>query len=418
MNTRALAATVLVRVVVEGKSLTDALEEAVPDSLQDNDRAFVQAMCYGVIRWYHKLDFILNQLVAKPIRDEHVRLLVLLGLYQLEYTRVKPHAAVSETVSALGNKIWAKALINGVLRNFQRQRERLMALAEIDESALWSHPAWLLGKIRKNWPQQCEEVFRQANLPPPMTLRVNLSRTTRLDYLEKMASAGLSAQPCQFAASGVLLENPIPIQSLPGFSQGLVSVQDEAAQLAAGLLALKSGLRVLDVCAAPGGKTLHMLESHDGLGEVVALDIAADRLKRIEENLLRAGLAATVLCGDAEEPASWWDGKLFDRILVDAPCSATGVIRRHPDIKLLRKPRDITKLVATQRRILECVWPLLGKGGLMVYATCSVLKEENEVQIAAFLHSHSDAREVPIPSDWGSARPHGRQILSGEDGMD
>jgi 16S rRNA (cytosine967-C5)-methyltransferase len=226
------------------------------------------------------------------------------------------------------------------------------------------------------------------------------------------------AHPCRFAESGITLDNPVAVQSLPGFAQGRVSVQDEAAQLAAGLLELNSEHRVLDVCAAPGGKTLHILESRSDLGEVVALDISAERLGKIDENLARAGVVATVLCGDALEPADWWDGRPFDRILLDSPCSATGVIRRHPDIKLLRQPEDIPRLVDLQRRILNSVWPLLAEGGVMVYATCSLLKEENETQISAFLHRHPDAGELVIEAGWGHPRQHGRQILSGDDGMD
>ncbi len=406
------------QVVVEGRSLNDALDEQLPSIPLDIDRSFVKAMCFGVSRWYFKLDFILAQLVPKPIRHEEVRLLAMIGIYQLEYTRVKPHAAVSETVSALGDKAWAKPLINAVLRNFQRQRERLLALAEIDECALWSHPAWLLGKIRKNWPSQCEQVFEQSNRPPPMTVRVNLRQSSREEYLLTLKQAGMIAHACPFAESGVTLESPVSVQSLPGFAEGLVSVQDESAQLAAGLLELDQGQRVLDVCAAPGGKTLHILESRADLAEVVALDIASDRLARVSENLSRAKLNAKVLCGDALEPQTWWDGKPFDRILLDAPCSATGVIRRHPDIKLLRKPSDLPKLVEVQRRILENIWPLLAEDGLLVYATCSLLKEENEVQISSFLHHHSDAKEVVIAAEWGSPRPYGRQILSGEDNMD
>ena len=406
------------QVVVEGRSLNDALDEQLPSIPLDIDRSFVKAMCFGVSRWYFKLDFILAQLVPKPIRHEEVRLLAMIGIYQLEYTRVKPHAAVSETVSALGDKAWAKPLINAVLRNFQRQRERLLALAEIDECALWSHPAWLLGKIRKNWPGQCEQVFEQSNRPPPMTVRVNLRQSSREEYLLTLKQAGMMAYACSFAESGITLESPVSVQSLPGFAEGLVSVQDESAQLAAGLLELDQGQRVLDVCAAPGGKTLHILESRADLAEVVALDIASDRLARVSENLSRAKLNAKVLCGDALEPQTWWDGKPFDRILLDAPCSATGVIRRHPDIKLLRKPSDLPKLVEVQRRILENIWPLLAEDGLLVYATCSLLKEENEVQISSFLHHHSDAKEVVIAAEWGSPRPYGRQILSGEDNMD
>jgi 16S rRNA (cytosine967-C5)-methyltransferase len=418
MNTRALAASALARVYGDGKSLTDALDEILPKIARDIDRALVQALCFGVARWYHRLDFILGQLVAKPIRDTEVRLLALLGLYQLEYTRVKPHAAVSETVSALEGKIWAKPLLNAVLRRFQRERDGLIALADANECAAFSHPAWLIGKIRKAWPEQCESILHQANRQPPLTLRVNPGLASRTDYLLALGQAGTMAHPCRFAESAVTLESPVAVQNLPGFAQGAVSVQDEAAQLAAGLLDLKPGQRVLDVCAAPGGKTLHILESRADLGDVVALDISAGRARRIDENLARGGFAATVVCGDALEPGGWWDGKPFDRILLDAPCSATGVIRRHPDIKLLRKPEDMPRLVDLQRRILNRVWPLLAVGGLMVYATCSVLKEENEQQMAGFLRDHADAAERAIEAGWGRPRQPGRQILSGEDGMD
>jgi len=405
-------------VIVEGKSLTDALEEILPKIPRDIDRAFVQALCFGMTRWYFRLDFILRQLTPKPIRYEEVRLLALLGLYQLEYMRVKPHAAVSETVSALGDKLWAKPLVNAVLRRFQRERAHLLALADRDESATFSHPDWLIGKIRKSWPRQWETILERANWQPPMTLRVNLRQGSRTDYLGSLAESGIVAHPCLFAASGISLEAPVSVESLPGFAKGAVSVQDEAAQLAAGLLKLEPGQRVLDVCAAPGGKTLHILESRSDLGEVVAVDIAAERLVKIKENLARASLDASVVCADAANTGTWWDGKPFDRILLDAPCSATGVIRRHPDIKLLRQPKDISKLVDLQRRILASVWTMLEKDGLIVYATCSILKEENETQIATFLQAHPDAREVPIESAWGSPRPHGCQILSGEDGMD
>ncbi len=419
MNTRALAADALRRVTAEGQSLTAALDGILPAIPQDNDRAFVQALCFGVMRWYFQLDFILRQLASKPIRDEQIRLLVLLGLYQLEHTRVKPHAAVAETVEAAGRKAWAKPLLNGILRNYQRERERLLALAGLDESAATAHPTWLVGKIRESWPDECAAILDQANRQPPMGLRINQRQGGREDYLGILGQAGIVAHPCLFAPFGVTLENPVAVERLPGFRDGRVSVQDEAAQLAADLLDLKAGQRVLDVCAAPGGKTLHILESRPGgFAEVVALDIAPERLRKISENLARAGLEASVLCGDAANPKGWWDGKPFDRILLDAPCSATGVVRRHPDIKLLRQPEDIAKLKAVQRRILDSMWPLLAEGGLLVYATCSILKEENEQQVANFLRRHPDAREEPIEAGWGRPGVVGRQILSGEQGMD
>lgn len=417
MNTRALAARALRQVTAEGRSLTAALEDVLPGIPQDNDRAFVQALCFGVARWYFRLDFILRQLAAKPIRDEEIRLLALLGLFQLEYTRVKPHAAVAETVDAAGAKAWAKPLLNGVLRNYQRSRERLLALAELDDAAATAHPAWLVGKIHKQWPRDANAILAQANLPPPLSLRVNARQGGRDEYLETLRQAGIAAAPCAHSAYGLTVDTPAAVERLPGFAAGRVSVQDEAAQLAAGLLDLRPGQRVLDLCAAPGGKTLHILESQADL-EVVAVDNAADRLGKISENLARAGLNAQVLCGDATSPAVWWDGRPFDRILLDAPCSATGVIRRHPDIKLLRQPEDIAKLKAAQRRILDAIWPLLAEGGRLVYATCSILKEENETQIADFLARQPQAREIPIAADWGRACPAGRQILSGEQGMD
>lgn len=418
MNTRALAAEILRQVTGEGHSLTDALDGILPTIPQDNDRAFVQNLCFGVARWYFRLDFILRQLATKPIRDENIRLLALIGLYQLEYTRVKPHAAVAETVEAAGRKAWAKPLLNGVLRSYQRERERLLVLADRDEAAASAHPAWLVGKVRKNWPDRYAALFDQANQAPPMTLRVNTKQGDREGYLRILEQASIVARLCDFAPSGITLETPIAVERLPGFGTGRVSVQDEAAQLAAGLLDLQPGQRVLDVCAAPGGKTLHILESCPGLAEVVAVDVAAGRLRKVDENLARAGLRAKVVCGDAAHPETWWDGKPFDRILLDAPCSATGVIRRHPDIKLLRQAEDIAKLQGLQRRIMDGIWPLLAEGGLLVYATCSILKEENANQVADFLRRHPAAKEIPIDANWGQPGIAGRQILSGEHGMD
>ncbi|HUL11959.1 MAG TPA: 16S rRNA (cytosine(967)-C(5))-methyltransferase RsmB [Methylococcaceae bacterium] len=419
MNTRGLAAQTLVRVIGERRSLTAALEAILSKIPQENDRAFVQALCFGAMRWYWRLDFFLRQLAAKPIRDEEIRTLALLGLYQLEYTRVKPYAAVAETVAAAaGRKRWAKPFLNGLLRSYQRERERLQTLADADESASLSYPLWLIEQIRRDWPEDFAAILSRGNLQAPLVLRVNRLKCERARYLEWLAEAEIAARPCDFAESAAVLENPVAVERLPGFGEGWVSVQDEAAQLAAGLLDTQPGQRVLDVCAAPGGKTLHLLESCPDAGEVVALDIAPERVGRIRENLSRAGVRATVLTANATEPSTWWDGKPFDRILLDAPCSATGVIRRHPDIKLLRQPEDIAQLQTLQRRILEAVWPLLAEGGVLLYATCSILRRENEAQIADFLGSHPQAREMPITADWGRSMPCGRQILTGEAGMD
>jgi len=345
-------------------------------------------------------------------------MLALLGLYQLEYTRVKPHAAVAETVGAARRKSWAKPLLNGILRSHQRERERLLALADADATAVCGYPAWLIEQIRRDWPEDFVAILSQGNLQAPLVLRVNRLKCERARYIELLAQAQITAHASDCVESAVILENPVGVGRLPGFADGWVSVQDAAAQLAAGLLDPRPGQRVLDVCAAPGGKTQHILEICPDVGEVVSLDIAPERVTRIRENLSRAGLTATLLTADAVEPSSWWDGKPFDRILVDAPCSATGVIRRHPDIKLLRQPGDIPQLQSLQRRILEAVWPMLAEGGLLIYSTCSILRQENELQIAAFLENHPEAREIPIDADWGRSMALGRQILVGDEDMD
>ncbi|HYE37432.1 16S rRNA (cytosine(967)-C(5))-methyltransferase RsmB [Methylocaldum sp.] len=417
-NSRELAADVLVQVVGERRTLTHALETVLPKIPRDNDRAFVQAMCYGVLRWYWRLDYLLRLLTRKPIKDLDLRMLALLGLYQLKYTRVKPHAAVAETVSAVRRKTWAKPLLNGILRTYLREQSTLEARIEENKTVSEAHPEWLVSEIQRDWPDQYIEVLRQNNVAPPLVLRVNRLMLSRAAYLEQLAQAGISAHPSPVCESAVILESPVPVESLPGFAKGWISVQDGAAQLAAPLLELKPGLRVLDVCAAPGGKLMHILETCPDSKEVVAIDISPERITRIHENLARAGLNAKVLTADAADPKSWWDGQAFDRILLDAPCSATGVIRRHPDIKVLRTSGDILALEDIQRRILDAVWSMLAPGGLLLYATCSILRQENEVRIADFLETHSDAREMPIEATWGVSVNHGRQILTGEQGMD
>lgn len=418
MNARALSVEVLRRVAEDGESLNAALEAVLPRVAEERDRALIKAFCFGVARWHFRLDFILRQLAPKPIRDESIRLLLLLGLYQLEYTRVKPHAAVAETVEATGRKTWAKGLVNGVLRSYQRERERLLALADRDAVAASAHPLWLLDLLREDWPEDWQRLIEQNNCQAPMTLRVNLNRVARDAYIETLAQAGIPARPGRYADSAVILEQPVAVERLPGFAEGLVSVQDEAAQLAAGLMLLAPGQRVLDMCAAPGGKTLHILETCPALAETVAADIDSERIALIRENLSRAGLRATLRAGDGAAPARWWDDKPFQRILLDAPCSATGVIRRHPDIKLLRRPEDIDALAKTQMRLLEAAWSMLEEGGLLLYATCSLTRRENETCIARFLASRPDARESSIQADWGQPCAHGRRIATGEADMD
>ncbi|MEI6544105.1 MAG: 16S rRNA (cytosine(967)-C(5))-methyltransferase RsmB [Methylococcales bacterium] len=418
MNTRQIAARVLTRVLQDGQSLTAALDAALPSVELDKDRAFIQALCYGVCRYFYRLDFILSELLTKPLKDVEVKSLALVGLYQLNYMRVKSYAAVSETVLATRKKPWAKALINALLRSYLRDQVSLEQKADAMQWSAISHPKWLVKQIELDWPEQAPTVFVENNQQPPMALRVNLSQISQADYLQQLAEKGIEATAVDFCPSAIVLKQSVGVDLLPGFAKGLVSVQDVAAQLAAGLLNVQAGQRVLDVCAAPGGKAAHILESQQQVKRLVAVDIDESRMLRVSENILRLNLSADLVVGDAANPEAWWDGEAFDRILLDVPCSALGVIRRHPDIKLLRKPEDIQALRDVQQRILKAVWPLLASGGVMLYATCSILKQENEQQIAVFLAEHPDAVEIPITADWGFAVSHGRQILPGDSAMD
>ena len=358
-------------------------------------RALVQDLCYGVLRHLGALDALLAPLLIKPLRDERLRHLLRVALYQLEHTRAAPHAVVDHAVAACVEMraAPAKGLVNAVLRGFLRRRADMRAACPSDDTARYSYPQWWVEKIREQYPQPFADVLDAGNRHAPMTLRVNIRRTTREEYLARLAEAGIAASALETHA--VLLDKPMPVEKLPGFAAGLVSVQDASAQHAAPLLAASRGMRVLDACAAPGGKTAHLLELTDST--LTALDDSADRLARVHSNLLRLGLAATTLCGDARTPAAWWDGVPFDRILADVPCSGSGVTRRHPDIKWLRRPSDIAKFAQTQEDILEALWRLLAAGGKFLYVTCSVFREENHHQMARFLRRHPDAQPQPLP---------------------
>jgi 16S rRNA (cytosine967-C5)-methyltransferase len=414
MNPRAIAARIIDQVCSESRSLSQAME-AVPPAAID-DRALIQEMCYGTLRNYHCLALIIDGLLKKPLKakDGDVQALLLLGLYQLMSMRVPDHAAVSETVAATValKKPWARGLVNGVLRNFLREGQQLTAKAEAVEEARWAHPQWFIDAVRKAWPDDWQAVLTANNQRPPMTLRVNQSQGDEAAYLAELSAVGIEAKRMLSTPGAIQLGQPVDVAMLPGFGEGRVSVQDAAAQWAAQLLRLEPGQRVLDVCAAPGGKTGHILEMANV--EMVAVDIDPERLKRIEENLVRLGKTAHLIAGDAGDPSSWWDGSRFDRILLDAPCSATGVIRRHPDIKLLRRAGDIQTLVECQAQILDAMWPLLKPGGMLLYATCSVLPQENADQIAAFVSRQADAQCREIDADWGRRAGFGRQTLPGE----
>ncbi|HUO81612.1 MAG TPA: 16S rRNA (cytosine(967)-C(5))-methyltransferase RsmB [Gammaproteobacteria bacterium] len=420
MNARAQAARV-VAAVAAGASLDRALPAAAPDT----DRALLRMLCYGTLRWYPRLEALLDGLLERPARDADIRALMLVGLYQLTDTDVAAHAAVAETVEAarhLGNPR-AAGLVNAVLRRFQRERTEQLGRIEAMETARFAHPAWLIERIRGDWPDDWQAVLAAGNRPPPMWLRVNRRLSDAAAYLGELASCGYDAVPCTLAPEALRLVQPLPVQVLPGFEAGRVSVQDAGAQLACDVVEARDGMRVLDACAAPGGKACHLLERNPGIAELVAVDRSAARLERLAQNLARLGLAATLRVADAVQTSKWWDGAAFDRILLDVPCSATGVIRRHPDIKLLRRPADIARFAERQRGLLDALWPLLAPGGRLVYASCSILEAENADVTGAFLASQPQARAAAgfnraAGRAWGRVRGSGVQILPGEADMD
>ena len=422
MNSRLAVVKILLQVTQHGRNLPDAMAKYA-DKIEEQDRPFIQAMSYGVIRLLPRLEYIADQLISKPLKtkDYDVVLLILTGLYQLIEMRTPDHAAVSETVKVTKGlkKHWAKNFVNAVLRSYQRQAETLTAQLKNNEVAEFAHPQWWLNIIKTNWleDKRWQEILLANNQSPPMTLRVNTNYIEREKYLKLLEENSIAATAAKHSPDAIYLEKPTPVNILPLFSEGKVSVQDEAAQLAAILLNPQKGDRILDACAAPGGKTIHLLERENDI-DLLALDIEDKRLERVQENLDRTQLSAQLLAANAFEPDTWWDKKPFDRILLDAPCSASGVIRRHPDIKLLRRQDDIPKLVQDQAQILAALWPLLKSGGMLLYATCSVLAEENTLQIQHFLQENADAELQPINSDWGQQQIAGTQILPGEDGMD
>lgn len=421
LNARALAALVVAEVVGEGRSLSAVLPARL-DQARARDRALVQELAYGTLRWHPRLEVMLAALLQKPLKDKDrdLRALLLSGLYQLGWLSLAPHGIVHDSVEAarqLG-KDWAGKLVNAVLRNFQRQRETIEARADDSEVGRHAHPAWLLQQWQRDWPEHWQAIAAAGNERPPMSLRVNALRQSRADYLRTLRALDPGAEPIAGTEQGIRLAAPLAVEALPGFADGLLSVQDGGAQLAAQLLEAEPGMRVLDACAAPGGKTGHILERTPGLGEMLALDQDAERLRRVEENLQRLGLRARLVATDAAAVETWWDGRPFDRILLDAPCSATGVIRRHPDIKVLRQAGDLDGLVRQQRRLLDALWPLLVPGGMLEYCTCSVQRAENTEQLQAFLEAHPDARERAVTASWGHACAVGRQLLPGEQDMD
>lgn len=367
-------------------------------------RATVQDICYGSLREYALLAALRDALLTNPLKDSVIAALLVVALHQLRVRIDATHTVVNEAVeAAAATQPWARGLVNGVLRNYLRRADALTAAVQTQETARWNHPQWWIDKLRAAYPEHWQAVLLAGNRHPPMTLRVNLRHGSTAAYLDLLRAAGLAAtQTGEFA---VQLAQPVAIGQLPGFASGRVSVQDAGAQLAAPLLDLHDGQRVLDACAAPGGKSGHILE----LAKVAltALDSDAGRLVRVRENLDRLGLDATLATGDAAQPDTWWDGQPFDRILADVPCSASGVVRRHPDIKWLRRPDDIARFAAQQAAMLPALWRCLARGGKLLYATCSIFPEENQRQVDAFLGQHGDAQQLALAGEWAD---HGQLL--------
>lgn len=417
-DTRALAAQALAGVVA-GKSLRAAFAEISGELDDPRDRALASSLAHDGARWWLRFDAALDGMLERPLRerDADIRALLVLGIVQLEVLRLSDYAAVAATVEAARalRKPAFAGLVNALLRRWLREREARRAMLDADTITRTAHPRWLIEKLQSDWAEQAESILAANNAPAPLWLRINRRRATREDFAKRLAATGIASRTPMDAPDALVLEASRDVTTLPGYAQGLFSVQDGAAQQAAALLDLHIGQRVLDACAAPGGKSAHILEAADV--ELTALDSDARRLPRLHENLTRLGLTADTRAGDATGPARWWDGKPFDRILLDAPCSATGIIRRQSDVKLHRRADDIPALAATQARLLDALWPLLARGGRLVYVTCSVLADENARQIEAFAARHSDARCIPPPLPWHVAGA-GRQNLPGESGMD
>lgn len=420
LNTRAAAAKLAWQIIDQGQSLDAALTSYFETaSLSPQDKGFVQELVYGVCRWYGDLDIIASQLLRSPIRnkDRVVHFVLLVGLYQLRHLSTADHAAVGETVSACKqlNKVWAKNVINGCLRNHLREASDKNAPA----IPKLSHPEWLSQGIEKAWPEHAPLIFAANNTRPPLCLRVNRRQHSRDAYLKILADEGIAATADSHAADGLILEQAVAVSALPKFEQGACSVQDTAAQLAVDFLAPEQGMTILDACAAPGGKTAHILERLDNLANLQALDISERRCEQLHGTLARLELDAEIITADASKPQSWdQPNEGYDRILIDAPCSGTGVIRRHPDIKHHRRPSDIDALNAIQQQLLKALWPTLKPNGLLLYMTCSVLPSENAIQAEQFVRSQNDAMLVELSHPNALSVSCGLQSLPGVHDMD
>ncbi len=426
-SARSSATHIVQQCVQSGLSLGQLLPLYLEQTKVEH-RALAQEISFGVLRWFYRLQTLLDNMLSKPLRGKKqlINHLLLVGLYQLIYLDKVNYAVVKETVNACDElqQSWAKGLVNAILRRFLREQESLLKPLDASYSSRFAYPEWMIKALKTSWQGLCpiEPILAAGNQRPPMTLRINQTKSLS-DYQQRLKENDIafSVAACgAFNQHALILNKPLAVEKLPLFNQGALSVQDAAAQLAAQLLAPAAGDYILDACAAPGGKTMHLFEQQPQLKQIIALDISEQRLQRIEENRQRLQVPAekiTLMAADASKQ-DWWSGELFDCILLDAPCSATGVIRRHPDIKVLRREDDIQQLVKLQAQILNNLWPLLKPGGLLLYATCSILRVENDLQISAFLQADKQAEEVIINAEWGQSMPVGRQIFPGEQNMD
>ncbi len=423
-RTRAVAAEVVDAVASGGQSL-DAAIARFESRVGPDDRSLLRMLCYGTLRNYWQLQSWIGQLINRPLkkRDSVVNALLAVGLFQLCDTRIPDHAAVSQTVEAARQLRRPKlaGLLNACMRRFQR--ENLADTRGGSDEAEWNHPQWLIDRLRDDWPDDVEDILAANNSRAPMWLRANSSRQSAAEYRQRLAAADIEAELLEGAPDAVRLIEPQAVDKLPGFADGDASVQDAAAQIAARWLMEKSPQRVLDACAAPGGKSGHLHELGGANLDLTAIDNDADRIERVRENHERLGSSATITVADASKPGEWWDGALFDAVLLDAPCSATGVIRRHPDIKLLRRASDIDDLGALQGAILSALWPAVAPGGRLLYVTCSVLSAENEDIVCDFLEANDDAEEDPVLPNYNirdlmRRKACGYQILPGTADMD
>jgi len=419
-DTRAEAARALADIALRGTSLREAMERHAPRLADPRDRALLMALLSDGARWWPRFDAALDQLLDQPLRKKEpaVHALLVLGLVQLEILELQDYAAVAATVEAVRalKRPRLAGLVNAVLRRWQRERVQRLAVLDADPRTRHAHPAWLADAITRDWPAQAEAVMAADNREPPLMLRANRRRTNREALLDQLRADGQMADAHPWLADAIVLPHSTDVTRLPGFAEGLFAVQDGAAQVAADLADVHAGQRVLDACAAPGGKACHLLERADVA--LTALEFEPKRAERIGQNLRRLHLHADVVVGDAGDPSAWWDGRPFDRIQIDAPCSATGVLRRRPDVRLHRRAGDIPALAAQQRRILDALWPLLAPGGRLLYITCSLLRAENEGVLAPFLDARADARAVPFTLPVGQAAGPGWQILPGDGDLD